>query len=99
MLAKIESNGWRNLAAHSVFLPLKLRLVQDNPKLVVTLVTPSLSCERTAQDEVTTSTRLTLRNLKLPFLILDIPMKASPAIFSLANNVTLSLFIDYSMVQ
>jgi hypothetical protein len=95
MLAKLCIQRW--LTLH--FIIDSTRHVQVPPKLAVTLVMPSLSCEHTAQDKSTTSTRLALQNFRTLLLILDITMKAPPAISSLTNNPTPSLSTDYTMVQ
>ena len=89
--------SWRKLT-FCIFI-IDSRHVQAPPKLVVTLVMPSLSCERTAQDKSTISTRLTLRNCRTLLLTLDILTKAPPAISSLTSNPTPSLFTDYTVVQ
>jgi hypothetical protein len=99
MLANLCIQRLAQLGGSFCIFIIDSRHVQVPPKLVVTLVTPSLSCERTVQDKSTTSTRLTLRNCRTQLLILDITMKARPAISSLTNNSTPSLFTDYTMVQ
>ena len=90
MLAKY---GLRDLAANFDSRHMHRQIV------VTLMIAPLLSCGHSALHKSTTSTRLTLRNLRTLLLILDITMNAPPAIYSLTKNPTPSPFSDYSVVQ
>ena len=95
MLVKICIRTW----GLTLYLIINSRHVQVPVQLVATLVAPSLFCGDTTQHMSTTSTRLALQNCKMLLLILDMPMKAPPAISSLTRNSTPFRSIEYTALQ